>query len=95
MGRRFKFKRATLKNGGRRSAFNDFSCIDSRHIYIRRRKKFLAEDAVNVCRQVVVDLSAELLVMGCNAFTGSARRCRGIERVLAKELENLRGPKEL
>ena len=42
-----------------------------------------------------MDLSVELLVMGCNALTGSARRRREIERVLAEELENLTGPEEL
>ena len=42
-----------------------------------------------------MDLSVELPLMGRNALTGSALRRREIERVLAKELENLTGPEEL
>jgi len=35
------------------------------------------------------------IAMGCNPGTGSARRHRKIDRVLAEELENLPGPEEL
>ena len=33
--------------------------------------------------------------MGCNVLTGSACQLREMERVLAKELENLMGQEEL
>ena len=34
-------------------------------------------------------------MIGCNALTGFACRCREIERALAEELENLTGLEEL
>ena len=42
-----------------------------------------------------MNLSVELLVMGCNALTGSARQHHKIEKVLAKEVENLMGLEKL
>ena len=69
----------------RGSAFNDFSCIDSRHIYAKE-KGFLPEDAVNVPKD------EEDPTKCCNSGTGSARRRNEINRVLEEELENLTGP---
>ena len=70
----------------RGSAFNDFSWIDSSHIYAKEiEKAFFPEDAVNVPR------NEEDATNCCNAGTRSARRRRVI-RVLVEELENLTGP---
>lgn len=45
---RFKLQaHATFKNGGRGSAFNEFTRTDSRYIYAKG-KEFRSEDAVNV-----------------------------------------------
>ena len=45
---RFKLQiRSTFKNGGRGSAFNEFTTTDSRYIFAKE-KEFRFEDALNV-----------------------------------------------
>ena len=60
--RRFKLpKRATFKNGRKRRAFNDFSCIDSRYIPIEMMSPHLTSWGNGFCSQV---LAANFLLLG-------------------------------